>query len=126
MGVEEVRFILSLLLDDLLTLGGISSPGSKVQKLIMSIHKVLRLTQRRSFVSSLFGFTFAAAVVTVSASQILPCPARTHKHRFADSDQEERDGERLFGMAAARGEVVKVTKRPRRWIEDKLPEVAQS
>ncbi|KAH6915246.1 hypothetical protein BKA70DRAFT_1258433 [Coprinopsis sp. MPI-PUGE-AT-0042] len=81
----------------------------------MSIHKVLRLTQRRSFVSSLFGFTFAAAVVTVSASQLLPCPARAHKHRFADSDEE------AGGKFEAK-EVVSVTKRPRRWIEEKVPE----
>ncbi|TFK29298.1 hypothetical protein FA15DRAFT_664222 [Coprinopsis marcescibilis] len=80
----------------------------------MSIHKVLRLTQRRSFVSSLFGFTFAATVLTVSASEFLPCPVRTHKGRYADSDQQE--------LPRFAPEDVNVSKRPRRWIEEKLPE----
>ena len=55
----------------------------------MSIYKVLRLTQRRSFVSSLFAVTFFATVLTVSASEILPCPARPIKGtRFADSQEQ--------------------------------------
>ncbi|KAF8205131.1 hypothetical protein BJ912DRAFT_940406 [Pholiota molesta] len=77
----------------------------------MSIHKVLRLTQRRSFVSSLFGFTFLAACLTVSASNILPCPVRPDRTRFSDSDPQ--------GPSMESGEV-KVVKRPRRWIEEKV------
>ncbi|KAF6762870.1 hypothetical protein DFP72DRAFT_877180 [Ephemerocybe angulata] len=79
----------------------------------MSIYKVLRLTQRRSFVSSLFGFTFLATVFTVSASNILPCPARPIKGGFADSAEQLNPAE------------VKVQKRPRRWIEEKLPQQQQ-
>ena len=76
----------------------------------MSVQKVLRLTQRRSFVTSLFGVTFFAACLTVSASNILPCPVRPDKLRFADSRGEEELME------------VKVAKRPRRWIEEKVPQ----
>jgi len=79
----------------------------------MSIYKVLRLTQRRSFVTSLFGFTFAATVLTVSASELLPCPARPNKGRFADTDRADAQFEA--------GSDVKVSKRPRRWIEEKAP-----
>ncbi|KAF9569491.1 hypothetical protein CPC08DRAFT_701975 [Agrocybe pediades] len=75
----------------------------------MSIYKVLRLTQRRSFVSSLFGLTFFAACLTVSASNILPCPARPERGRFADSESESLSEK-------------KVVKRPRRWIEEKVPQ----
>jgi len=79
----------------------------------MSIHKLLRLSQRRSVISSLFGLTFIAACLTVSASNILPCPVRPDRGRFADSynqGAQMKDGQ------------VKVVKRPRRWIEEKTPE----
>ncbi|KAF8165157.1 hypothetical protein B0H34DRAFT_688027 [Crassisporium funariophilum] len=79
----------------------------------MSIHKVLRLTQRRSFVTSLFGLTFFAACLTVSASNILPCPVRSDRGRFADSDD---------AVPQLKGGQVKVMKRPRRWIEEKAPQ----
>lgn len=78
----------------------------------MSMYRVLRLTQRRAFVSSLFTLTFIAAVATVSASSILPCPARPHKDRHLDSNEE--------ALLVQEGPV-KVTKRPRRWIEEKHP-----
>ncbi|KAF8351293.1 hypothetical protein F5887DRAFT_936801 [Amanita rubescens] len=67
-----------------------------------------RFTQRRIFSSTLFAITFFASMVTVSASNILPCPARPDKNRFADSDAEK-------GV----GGIVKVTKKPHRWIEEK-------
>jgi cytochrome c oxidase assembly factor 2 len=78
----------------------------------MTIHKVLRLSQRRSIISSLFGLTFIVACLTVSASNILPCPVRPERGRFADSDNE---------TAMKEGQV-KVVKRPRRWIEEKTHE----
>ncbi|EKM80213.1 hypothetical protein AGABI1DRAFT_57760 [Agaricus bisporus var. burnettii JB137-S8] len=78
----------------------------------MSIYRILRLTQRRAFVSSLFGLTFVAAVVTVSASSILPCPARPNKDRYLDSN-----GDRSLVSEGP----VNVAKRPRRWIEEKGP-----
>jgi len=78
----------------------------------MSFYKVLRLTQRRAFVSSLFCLTFIASVVTVSASSILPCPARINKDRFMDSREEPMVSE---------GPIKIVIKRPRRWIEEKTP-----
>ncbi|KAF9484003.1 hypothetical protein BDN70DRAFT_826552 [Pholiota conissans] len=76
----------------------------------MSIYKILRLTQRRSFVSSLFGFTFLAACLTVSASNILPCPVRPDRTRFSDSDPQ---------APVMQSGDVKVVKRPRRWIQEK-------
>lgn len=78
----------------------------------MSIYRVLRLTQRRAFVSSLFGLTFIASVITVSASNILPCPVRPNRGRFLDSEEE--------GLMTSEGSV-KVVKRPKRWIEEKHP-----
>jgi cytochrome c oxidase assembly factor 2 len=76
----------------------------------MSIHKLLRLSQRRSVISSLFGLTFIATCLTVSASNMLPCPVRPDRGRFADSDNQ--------GALLKDGQV-KVVKRPRRWIEEK-------
>lgn len=78
----------------------------------MSIHRSLRLKQRRTVVSSLFGFTFLATLVTVSASNFLPCPARPYRHRLADSGLEEE---------TRKGTNVTIAKRPRRWIEEKHP-----
>ncbi|TFK76082.1 hypothetical protein BDN72DRAFT_810056 [Pluteus cervinus] len=96
----------------------------------MSIHKTLRLTQRRSVLSSLFGFTFIASVLTVSASNFLPCPARVDKNRFADSEYDghggtsssgdNRDGHNNTVLVTA-GSHVTIAKRPRRWIEEKHP-----
>ncbi|KAJ7283825.1 hypothetical protein C8J57DRAFT_1121603 [Mycena rebaudengoi] len=77
------------------------------------MNRALRFTQRRTFVSSLFGFTFFATVITVSASNILPCPARSNKGRYADSELERMDAD------GARS--VTVAKRPRRWIEEVHP-----
>ncbi|KAJ7699913.1 hypothetical protein B0H17DRAFT_1047639 [Mycena rosella] len=81
------------------------------------MYRALRFTQQRQFVSSLFGFTFLAAVVTVSASNILPCPARLNKGRYADSNIEDEHG--MGGAEGARP--VTVAKRPRRWIEEVHP-----
>jgi cytochrome c oxidase assembly factor 2 len=72
-------------------------------------------TQRRSLVSSLFGLTFFGSIVTVAASSVLPCPARSTRMRLADS------------METAPGEPsrqrVTVEKRQRRWIEERYPSV---
>ncbi|KIM91029.1 hypothetical protein PILCRDRAFT_161058 [Piloderma croceum F 1598] len=78
----------------------------------MRTSRILRFSnhQRRTFVSSLFGFTFFAAVLTVSASTMLPCPVRPHKRRFADGG-EERD-------STSHSQVTVVAKRPKRWIEE--------
>ncbi|KAF9535098.1 hypothetical protein CPB83DRAFT_781175 [Crepidotus variabilis] len=77
----------------------------------MSLNKIHRLSQRRAFISSLFGITFFAACLTVSASNILPCPVRPDKLRFADGEASSLDTA-----------TVKVVKRPRRWIEEKVPQ----
>ncbi|KAJ7591237.1 hypothetical protein C8J56DRAFT_557672 [Mycena floridula] len=71
-----------------------------------------RLTQGRAFISSLFGFTFFATVITVSASNILPCPARPNKGRFMDTyeDQQPLDVP-----------VVIVDGKKKRWIQEKHP-----
>lgn len=66
--------------------------------------------QRRTFVSSLFGFTFFATVLTVSASTMLPCPVRANKMRFADGVDEKQH--------TNRGRVTVVEKKPKRWIEE--------
>ncbi|KZT72601.1 hypothetical protein DAEQUDRAFT_722763 [Daedalea quercina L-15889] len=80
----------------------------------MSASRVLHPTpqQRRKFVSTLFGLTFLASVITVSASNVLPCPAHD-RGRFADGQV----GEGMTGQRA----VTVVEKRPRRWIEEARP-----
>lgn len=80
-----------------------------------SVSRVLQLNhrQRRNFISSLFGLTFLASVVTVSASTFLPCPA--HRNRYADGDSGD-----VEGMGGRRGITV-VEKKPRRWIEETRP-----
>ena len=77
-----------------------------------SVSRVLQLNhrQRRTFISSLFGFTFLASVVTVSASAFLPCPV--NHNRYAEGEMEGLRG---------RGGVTVVEKKPRRWIEETRP-----
>ncbi|OCH88299.1 hypothetical protein OBBRIDRAFT_795348 [Obba rivulosa] len=74
--------------------------------------------QRRTFVSSLFALTFIACVVTVSASAVLPCPARTSRDRYADDGSEE--------VGQSKRRVTVIEKRPRRWIEETQPKPPQS
>ncbi|KAK0468037.1 uncharacterized protein EV420DRAFT_1502494 [Desarmillaria tabescens] len=76
-----------------------------------ALYRALRFTKRRTFLSSIFGATAAATVLTVSASNLLPCPARPDKSRFADNGVD---------TVQLTGKVV-VAKRPRRWIEEKNP-----
>ncbi|EJF62965.1 hypothetical protein DICSQDRAFT_41535, partial [Dichomitus squalens LYAD-421 SS1] len=66
--------------------------------------------QRRTFISSLFGFTFLASVITVSASAFLPCPA--NRGRYADGETRGMEG------LSGRRSVTVVEKKPRRWIEE--------
>ncbi|KZT26987.1 hypothetical protein NEOLEDRAFT_1089778 [Neolentinus lepideus HHB14362 ss-1] len=68
--------------------------------------------QRRKFISSLFALTFFATIFTVSASSMLPCPARSDRNRYADGESTEYDGKQR----------VVVEKRPRRWIEEAKPQ----
>lgn len=75
----------------------------------MSMNKIALLSQRRAFVTSLFGLTFFAACLTVSASNLLPCPVRPNKHRFADDHSPEDTTQ------------IQLVKRPKRWIEEKIP-----
>ena len=79
-----------------------------------------RLTSRRarSLTSSLFGLTFLACVMTVSASNMLPCPAHPHRGRFADDGNNGDDHQSPSGQR----EIV-VEKRPRRWIEERHPKL---
>ncbi|KAM5535647.1 hypothetical protein V8D89_010634 [Ganoderma adspersum] len=80
-----------------------------------SVSRVLQLNhrQRRNFISSLFGLTFLASVVTVSASTFLPCPA--HRNRYADGEAGD-----VQGMGRRRSITI-VEKKPRRWIEETRP-----
>lgn len=73
-----------------------------------------RLTSRRarSLTSSLFGVTFVACLLTVSASNVLPCPARPQRGRFADGDE---------GVESQHRRVAVTEKRPKRWIEERHP-----
>ncbi|KAN0132724.1 hypothetical protein V8E53_009395 [Lactarius tabidus] len=74
---------------------------------------VFRLTSRRarSLTSSLFGVTFLACLLTVSASNVLPCPAHPQRGRFADGDES---GPKDHHVAVTE-------KRPKRWIEEHHP-----
>ena len=80
---------------------------------------------RRSFVSSLFVLTFFGAVLTVSASSVLPCPARSTTHQNLDDGAHgasDRMSLRPGGnVDAAKSGPVVVPRRPRRWIEEKVP-----
>lgn len=77
--------------------------------------RVVQVTsrQRRTALSYLFGLTAFASVLTVAASDVLPCPARSSTMRYAEGEQE--------GPYERRKTVVE--KRPRRWIEEKRPPV---
>ncbi|KAH0839648.1 hypothetical protein J3R83DRAFT_566 [Lanmaoa asiatica] len=72
---------------------------------------ILRIThrQRRTFISALFGLTFFASVLTVSASNVLSCPVRPDRNYHADSERKAR-GDRSPAV---------VDKRPRRWIQER-------
>ncbi|KAI0751363.1 hypothetical protein C8Q80DRAFT_1156909 [Daedaleopsis nitida] len=85
-----------------------------------SVSRTLHLNprQRRTFISSLFGLTFLASVVTVSASAILPCPV-PHQ-RYADAVGEVQNMP-MHVHAHGRRAVTVVEKKPRRWIEETRP-----
>jgi cytochrome c oxidase assembly factor 2 len=76
---------------------------------------VFRLTTRRarSVTSSLFGVTFLACVLTVSASNVFPCPAHSQRGRFADGEPDS--------SRRPMPRTVVVEKRARRWIEERRP-----
>ena len=77
-----------------------------------------RLTTRRArtLTSSLFGLTFFACVLTVSASNMLPCPVHSHRGRFADDGSNAGSHQTSDGRRA-----IVVERRPRRWIEERHP-----
>ncbi|KIK65444.1 hypothetical protein GYMLUDRAFT_219498 [Collybiopsis luxurians FD-317 M1] len=78
----------------------------------MFINRALHFVQGRTFITSLFSVTFFATVVTVSASNVLPCPARPEHRTYADTD----DNTLIKG-----GEAVVISKKTRKWIEEKPP-----
>ena len=82
--------------------------------------RTLRMShrQRRTFISSLFGFTFLAAVATVSAPALLPCPV--NRSRYADASADPLDTEDV-GRIRRRAAPLVVEKKPRRWIEETRP-----
>ncbi|EJD01042.1 uncharacterized protein FOMMEDRAFT_110545 [Fomitiporia mediterranea MF3/22] len=86
---------------------------------------IVRLTtgQRRSFISSLFTATFFASIITVAASQILPCPAQKRRAEFyaggdgSSSSSSSSTSDAWTNVPTRRtGE-----RKPRRWIEEKTP-----
>ena len=79
--------------------------------------RALRLNprQRRTFLSALFSFTAAVSVATVAGSDVLPCPARSSTLRYADGAEEEQEEGRTLRKPV-------VEKRPRRWIEESIPQ----
>jgi cytochrome c oxidase assembly factor 2 len=97
----------------------INSPTAGLIAHILSV--LLQMSQfrlttqsRRTIVSVLFGLTFMASVATVSASNVLPCPARPNRHGYADSLEKDEK----FDPQTR----VTVAPRPRRrWIEEKTP-----
>ncbi|ETW84315.1 hypothetical protein HETIRDRAFT_312706 [Heterobasidion irregulare TC 32-1] len=88
----------------------------------MALSRTLRLTHRtrRTLTSALFGLTFFASILTVSASDVLPCPAHSSRNRFADGGEPGDHTSR--GGRSSRPAVVE--KRPRRWIEEKSPHLS--
>ncbi|KIM68727.1 hypothetical protein SCLCIDRAFT_105265 [Scleroderma citrinum Foug A] len=66
--------------------------------------RVVRITpqRRRALVSTLFGLTFFASVLTVSASNVLPCPVRRDRNLHAESEG-----------------VITGEKKSRRWIQER-------
>ncbi|KAJ3864897.1 MAG: hypothetical protein NXY57DRAFT_989642 [Lentinula lateritia] len=78
----------------------------------MTKNRALRFAQGRTFITSLFSITFFATVLTVSASNVLPCPARPERRRFADPDKNSL----IKG-----GEIVVISRKHRKWIEEKPP-----
>ncbi|KAJ4472310.1 hypothetical protein J3R30DRAFT_3524462 [Lentinula aciculospora] len=78
----------------------------------MFMNRALRFAQGRTFITSLFSVTFFATVLTVSASNVLPCPARLDRRTFADTDKN---------TSIKGGEVVVVSRKTRKWIEEKPP-----
>ncbi|RDX53145.1 hypothetical protein OH76DRAFT_1376396 [Lentinus brumalis] len=87
-----------------------------------SVARALNLNprQRRTFISSLFGLTFLASVVTVSASALLPCPAHPTRGRYLDGSPEANADMNMNNASGRRGVTV-VEKKPRRWIEETRP-----
>jgi cytochrome c oxidase assembly factor 2 len=77
----------------------------------------LRRPNQRKFRATLFSLTFVAATVTVSASNILPCPVRPEKERWLDASGQYSNAENMSQM-----KVAVVPQKKRRWIEEKLPE----
>ncbi|KAI0291503.1 hypothetical protein B0F90DRAFT_1942057 [Multifurca ochricompacta] len=82
--------------------------------------RAFHLTSRRarSLTSSLFGVTFFACILTVSASDMLPCPAHPERGRFADADG---DNEAQHPHIPSRHAQV-IERKHRRWIEEHRPE----
>ncbi len=85
---------------------------SSVSRILQQNHR-----QRRKFISSLFGLTFLASVLTVSASAILPCPV--NRSRYADGDAPAYAAATNLDANGRRAVVVE--KKPRRWIEETRP-----
>ena len=77
----------------------------------------LRITTRLvcSLTSPLFAPIFLARVLTVSASNMHPCPAHTHRGLFADGDNDG-DNRPPSGRRA-----IVVEKRRKRRIEERHP-----
>lgn len=81
----------------------------------MAVSRTLYLTTRtrRKALTYIFGATAFASVLTVAASDVLPCPVKPNKGRYA----EGKDGEEV-GRSLATGAVIE--RRPvRRWIEER-------
>lgn len=83
--------------------------------------------QNRSLVSFLFGLTFVGTVVTVAASDVLPCPVRPIRHGLAESNQSDSTTTNNDSQEQRRRQtvIVQQQRRPRRrWIEEKPPSLS--
>ena len=80
----------------------------------------LSTSRQRSIISSLFTATFFASIITVAASQILPCPAQ--KRRALYDNDSGSSGSDVWLNAGTQSRRAPGEKKTRRWIEEKMPE----
>ncbi|KAI0692646.1 hypothetical protein BC835DRAFT_1277238 [Cytidiella melzeri] len=81
----------------------------------MTVSRALHLTtrNRRKTLTYIFGATAFASILTVAASDVLPCPARpSGSTRHADA---------TGGGGGGGGAKTIMEKKPRRWIEENRP-----
>ncbi|KAF8325277.1 uncharacterized protein EI90DRAFT_3073687 [Cantharellus anzutake] len=90
----------------------------------MARTRLLRITPsaRRSAISSLFALTFIGSILTVSASSILPCPARPSDRSYLTESGDGHDVKRSKrGSLQSEEEIIVMSRKSHHWIEEKIP-----